>query len=119
VRRHRLIPRLAFLAIVAAGLWLWKNAPGPVQRSLIWELGEDRASVSSIEIQIWDSAGKLVKREEFHFEASPPAELPESVPLGQGEYKIRTFVCRRGEPMAIATQSFWVTASDTYRLPLR
>jgi hypothetical protein len=112
------MPRIAFLAIVAGGLWLWRNAPGPIQRSLIWELGEGRASVSSVEIQIWDSAGKLVKREEFHFEVPPPPELPESVPLGQGEYQVRTFVGRQGRPLAAATQNLWVTASGTYRLAL-
>ncbi len=95
-KRGGLLKRLPFFAFLAVGLWLWKGGLFPQDRELVWTLGEDRASVRKLEIQLWDDEGHLLKREELFFHQGAPAQVTQKVSLRQGHYTARVFVLREG-----------------------
>ena len=80
------------MALAAGGAWLWHSGWFAQARELRWQLGEDRSSLAEVEIQIWNPAGELLKREVFFFADGAPAELVQKLPLKDGEYRIETFV---------------------------
>jgi len=86
---------LLLVALVAGGAGLWQSGWFAQARELRWQLGEDRSSLAEVEIQIWNSAGELLKREVFFFANGAPAELVQRLALKDGEYRIETFVKRR------------------------
>jgi hypothetical protein len=81
--------------LVAGGAGLWQSGWFTQTRELRWQLGEDRSSLAEVEIQIWNSAGELLKREAFFFANGVPAELVQRLALKDGEYRIETFVKRK------------------------
>ena len=62
----------------------------------MWRLDDDPASITQLEVQIYNSAGELLKREQRSFEPAP-AEWSQSVALARGDYQVRLFVTRKGE----------------------
>ena len=90
-----LVPRLALLALVAVGWWLWNATFFPQARELIWRLDDDPESIRQVEIQIYDQRGALLKREERHFEAAP-VEVVQKISLASGDDPVRIFVGRSG-----------------------
>jgi hypothetical protein len=90
-----LLPRLLLILLVAGGAGLWQSGWFTQTREFRWQLGEDRSSLAEVEIQIWNSAGELLKREAFFFANGVPAELIQRLALKDGEYRIETFVKRK------------------------
>ena len=78
------------------GWWLWNASFFPQTRQLRWRLDEDPASITQLEVQIYDSAGELLKREQRSFEHAP-TEWSQSVALARGNYQLRLFVTRKGD----------------------
>jgi hypothetical protein len=86
---------LLLVALVAGGAGLWQSGWFAQARELRWQLGEDRSSLAEVEIQIWNSAGELLKREVFFFANGAPAELVQRLSLKDGEYRVERFVKRK------------------------
>ena len=86
------MPRFLLVALVGGGALLWQSGWFAQARELRWQLGEDRSSLAEVEIQIWNSAGELLKREVFFFADGAPSELVQKLSLRDGEYRIETFV---------------------------
>lgn len=78
-------------------LVLWQAGFFPRERELVWHLGEDRASIRSVELQLWSAQGELIKREQLFFPEGPGPELSQSITLLKGEYQAQIFVRREGE----------------------
>jgi len=96
-KRSGLLKRLPFFAFLAVGLWLWKGGLFPQERELVWTLGDERATVRKLEIQLWDDEGRLLKREELFFpQGAAPAQVTQKVSLKEGHYTARIFVQREG-----------------------
>jgi hypothetical protein len=98
VSRPSLLRRLPILLVLAAGVWLWKGGGGffPSSREILWELPDDRASIRELDIQIADSKGAVVKRDQFFFHGAPPREVLEKARLTPGDYAARVFIKREG-----------------------
>jgi hypothetical protein len=87
---------LALAAALGLGWWLWNASFFPQTRQLIWRLDDDPASITQIEVQIYDSSGELLKREQRSFEHAP-AEWTQTFALPRGEYSVRVFVNRKSD----------------------
>ena len=87
------------ILVLAIGLgvgWsLWNASFFPQTRQLLCRLDDDPGSIADVEVQIYDSAGELLKREQRSFEQAP-AEWSLSVALARGDYQVRLFVTRKG-----------------------
>ena len=90
-RQHPLLKRLPLLVLAALGLWLWKS--GEVsERELVWRLeGRDWSAIRSLDVQVKDADGELVKREIHTFTGSPPAVLTVKATLPSGAYEVWVF----------------------------
>ena len=95
--RWKLLKRLPIGLVAVAGLWLWRGGGGvyPVARDLVWQLPDDRASIRSVEIQVWDE-GVLLKREEFAYPRGAGGDIVEKLALRAGVYQARIFIRREG-----------------------
>ena len=89
-----LTPRFLLVALLAGGLWLWNNGRFAQTREVDWQVGEDRASIREVEIQIWNERGQLLKREELFFPDGAPAQIVQRIALADGDYLARVFVKR-------------------------
>jgi|GEM_PF-3166707 len=94
---RKLAPRLLLLALIAFGAWLWKSGPFVQSRELEWQMGPDRASISEVEIQIWNEEAQLLKREVFFFPDGAPSQIGQKVQLSDGNYLARVFVKRAAQ----------------------
>lgn len=94
--RNRLLRRLPLLVVLAAGIVLWNSPLFPQSRELTWRLPEDRAGIESVEIQLWDSAHRLVQREQV-FGGRAGGEILERVSLAKGLYIADIFIRRNGQ----------------------
>jgi hypothetical protein len=94
--RRGLLKRLPLLIVLAAGVWLWKGGGGwfPVQREIVWNLGEDSGSIQELDIQLADATGKLLKRDQRFFHGAHPGQVVESIKLSRGDYPARVFIRR-------------------------
>lgn len=95
-RQHPLLRRLPFLLLVALGLWLWKGAEVP-ERELVWRLeGPGWSDIRTVELQLKNADGEVVKRVVHAFPGSPPSAITDKeVRLPSGTYEVWVFV--RGE----------------------
>lgn len=104
---------------VGLGVWLWKSNLFVQSRELIWQVGDDRA-IASVEIQLWNESGELVKREVFTFTDGAPAELVQKIQLGKGSYQARVFIRRTaGSAEEHYAQTVHVGGDGTLVLSLR
>lgn len=88
--------RIALLALIALGWWLWNASFFPQARELIWRLDDHPESINQVEVQIYDRGGALLKREERHFERAP-GEMIQQISLASGDNPVRIFVGRIGQ----------------------
>lgn len=86
---------MALAVALGLGWALWNASFFPQPRQVIWRLDDDPASIAEIEVQIYGSAGELLKREQRSFE-SAPGEWSQIIALPRGEYPLRLFVGRKG-----------------------
>lgn len=111
--------RLPLLLVLVLGAWLWKGSFFPQPRQLLWQTGEDRASIRSVEIQLWSAHGELLKREQLFFPYGPGPEIAESATLKEGNYLARVFVRREGRPSASQSAvDLAITGEESYALRL-
>ncbi len=90
-RRHPLARRLPFLVLVAFGLWWWKGVDVP-ERELVWRLdGPGWSTIRSLDVQVKDAEGELVKRETRAFPRGPPGSLTVKADLPAGTYTVWVF----------------------------
>jgi len=117
-KRDGLLKRLPFFAFLAVGLWLWKGGLFPQDRELVWQLSGERLSLSGLEVQLYDGEGRLLKREEFFFNAMP-AQVVQKVALKEGRYTVRLFLTHPGQVSKEArTRVLEIGANPTYGLGL-
>ncbi|WP_404373268.1 hypothetical protein ACIHQR_19000 [Corallococcus coralloides] len=91
-RTHPLPKRLALIAIVALGLWLWRVTDVP-ERQLIYRLeGDGWGDVRAVDLQVLDSEEHIVKREERFFADGPPLEVTFKVDLPEGTFRTLLFL---------------------------
>ncbi|WP_255442500.1 MULTISPECIES: hypothetical protein [Corallococcus] len=96
-RTHPLPKRLALIAIVAVGLWLWRATDVP-ERQLILQLdGEGWSRARAMDLQVVDPEEHILKREERFFASGPPPEVTFKVGLPQGSFRMRLFVKVEGQ----------------------
>ncbi len=94
-RQHPLAKRLPFLLLVGLGLWLWKGSDMP-ERELVWRLvGPGWSEIRTVEFQVKNADGEVVKREVHSFQAGPPDFVTEKTALASGTYEVWVFA--RGE----------------------
>lgn len=93
----KLLRGLPLLALLTVGVWLWNSAWFVQNRTLDWQVGNDRTAIREVEIQIWNTQGELLKRGVFFYAEGAPAEITQEVPLKQGLYLGRVFVKRAGQ----------------------
>ncbi len=90
-RQHPLLKRLPFLLLVALGLWLWKGADAP-ERELAWRLeGPGWSEIRSLDFQVRDARGEVVKRETRSFPSEPPRLVTLRAQLPSGTYEVWVF----------------------------
>ncbi|WP_208719298.1 hypothetical protein [Corallococcus sicarius] len=100
-RTHPLPKRLALIAIVAVGLWLWKATDVP-ERQLILQLdGAGWSDVRAMDLQVVDSEEQILKREERFFTNGPPPEVTFKVPLPEGTFRTRVFLKVQGREQRV------------------
>lgn len=91
-RTHPLPKRLALIAIVALGLWLWKATELP-ERQLIFQFtGDGWSSVRAVDLQVVDDEEHILKREERFFANGPPPEVTFKMRLPEGTFRALLFV---------------------------
>lgn len=96
-RSHPLVKRLPLLVLVALGLWLWQAFSAP-ERELVLRLeGPGWQRVRTVEVQVLDEAGALLRREERFFSSAPPGELVLQVKLREGTYQVWVFAREPGQ----------------------
>lgn len=94
-KKHPLLRRLPVLVLVGLGLWLWKSTDAP-ERELVWRLeGPGWSDIRSVEFQLKDPDGELLKREAHHFKQAPPGSFTLKENLRSGRYEVWVFA--RGE----------------------
>jgi hypothetical protein len=94
-REHPLLRRLPLLVLVVLGLWLWRSTEAP-ERELVWHLeGPGWGEIRTLEFQLKDEDGQLVRREERFFRGPPPGSLSMKARLRPGTYQVWVFA--RGE----------------------
>ena len=90
-RRHPLARRLPLLVLVLVGAWWFKQTNVP-ERELVWRLeGAGWSAIRSVDVQVRDAAGELVKRETHSFTGAPPPELSVKADLAPGRYDVWVF----------------------------
>ena len=90
-RRHPLVRRLPVLALLALGLWWWRDVRAP-ERELVWRLeGPGWSEVRTLDVQVKDAGGELVKRSVFTFPSGPPATVSLKAELARGTYEVWVF----------------------------
>lgn len=94
---HPLARRLPLLLAIAVGLWLWRSGEES-ERTLIWRLPGDRATVERVEIQLMDDDGSVLRRETLYYQTGAPPEITQRYRIDEGSYQARLFITRRGEP---------------------
>ena len=117
-----LLRRLPLVVVAAAGVWLWRGGAGifPTHRQVIWNLGEDRADIRELEIQISDRKGALIKREQLFFHGPPARQVVESLPLSAGDYPARVFIRKSADqPEEQVTTTVHVADDETVVVWLR
>jgi hypothetical protein len=90
-RDRPLMKRLPLLVFAGLGLFLWQ-VTAPPERELVWRLeGEGWNGVSSLDIQVMNSEGQILKRQErfFHERAW---EVTVKMDLPEGTYKALLFL---------------------------
>lgn len=88
--KHPLVRRAPLLLVALIGLWLYQS--GGKERTLIWQLPQERAELVSFEIQLIDQDGTLVKREAFFFDrGKAPNDVAQKVKLKDGVYQAQVF----------------------------
>ncbi|RKG82656.1 hypothetical protein D7V88_24990 [Corallococcus terminator] len=94
-RTHPLPKRLALIAIVAVGLWLWKATDVP-ERQLILQLdGAGWSDVRAMDLQVLDPEERILKREERFFTSGPPPEVTFKMNLPEGTFRTLLFLKMR------------------------
>ncbi len=94
-RRHPLLRRLPLLLLVAMGLWLWEGS-GTSERELVWRLeGPGWSDIRTVEFQVKNVAGEVVKRQVDSFSEGPPGSITLKMDLPSGTYEVWVFA--RGE----------------------
>ncbi|WP_199732960.1 MULTISPECIES: hypothetical protein [Corallococcus] len=94
-RTHPLPKRLALIAIVAVGLWLWKATDVP-ERQLILQLdGAGWSDVRAMDLQVLDPEEHILKREERFFTSGPPPEVTFKMNLPEGTFRTLLFLKMR------------------------
>jgi hypothetical protein len=123
-RTHPLPKRLALIAIVALGLWLWKATEVKPRRVFFQLEGTGWSSVRAIDVQVSDPDGDeqhVRKRVEQFFPQGPPAEvlfILEDLP--EGTYPTQLFVKVEGrEPRVRLDERLTVGESDAIVHKLR
>lgn len=120
-RTHPLPKRLALIAIVALGLWLWKVTDVP-ERQLIYRLeGDDWSDVRAMDLQVVDPKDEhIVKREERFFAEGPPMEVTFKVDLPEGTFQTLLFLQVEGrEKRDVIRGRLMVGEAKAIVIPLR
>ena len=100
-RAHPLPKRLALIAIVAVGLWLWKATDVP-ERQLILQLdGAGWSDGRAMDLQVVDAEEQILKREERFFANGPPPEVTFKMPLPEGTFRARMFLKVQGREQRV------------------
>jgi len=92
----RILALLALAVGFGLGWQLWNSSFFPQTRQLLWRLDDDPASIAQLEVQIYDSTGELLKREQQSFEHAP-TEWSQRIALPRGHYQVRLFATRKGD----------------------
>ena len=116
---RNLLPRFLLVALLAGGLWLWNNGRFAQTREVDWQVGEDRASIREVEIQIWNERGQLLKREELFFPDGAPAQIVQRIALADGDYLARVFVKRSRDGASDAYAQTLHVSAKAIAAPLR
>ncbi|MBZ4374722.1 hypothetical protein [Corallococcus sp. AS-1-6] len=119
-RTHPLPKRLALIAIVALGLWLWRVTDVP-ERQLIYRLeGDGWGDVRALDLQVLDSEEHIVKREERFFADGPPMEVTFKVDLPEGTFRTLLFLQVEGrEKRDVIRGRLMVGEAKAIVVPLR
>ncbi|HZI04544.1 MAG TPA: hypothetical protein VEZ71_11000 [Archangium sp.] len=94
-RKHPLLRRLLILGLLGLLVWLTlgKNAP---ERELVWWLeGPGWSEIRTLDLQVKNADGELVKRETRSFQAAPQGMISLKTDLPSGTYEVWVFA--RGE----------------------
>jgi hypothetical protein len=119
-RTHPLPKRLALIAIVALGLWLWRVTDMP-ERQLIYRLeGDDWGDVRAMDLQVLDAEEHIVKREERFFTSGPTPEVTFQVDLPEGTFRTLMFLQVDGRPQRdVVRGRLMVGEAKAIVIPLR
>lgn len=102
-RDHPLLRRLPFLLIAAGGIWLFAPGGESDPKLLRWRLPAERADWKSLEIELVDPEGHLLKREQFQFHAPPGPELEQKIAAPSGHYTAKIYI----EPATLPAGVAW------------
>lgn len=112
--RSRLLRRLVPLALVAAGLVLWRSPLLPQPRTLVWDRPSGQ-SVASAEVQLWRGDALLARAE---WPDASQGTLTQTLTLRAGRIRVLSFARLRDGTERHGTQELDVGGEEVVHAPL-
>ncbi|MCP3104894.1 hypothetical protein LZ198_39115 [Myxococcus sp. K15C18031901] len=115
-RSSPLAKRLPLLVLAALGLWLWQITGTPERELVLQPTGPGWEAARALDLQVVDSEGIPLKREERFFTTGAPPELSFKVDLPAGAFRAVLFVkladreqrVRIDEPLTVGEERYIV-----------
>lgn len=115
-RSSPLAKRLPLLLLAALGFWLWKHTGTPEHELRLQFDGPSWYFARALDLQVVDTEGKVLKREERFYPSGPPLEETFKLDVPEGTWRVRLFVRLEGverrlkleEPLEVGEEQYIV-----------
>lgn len=106
--------RLALVGCAFIGAYLWQSGKlFPKERQISWQLGRGRDALKTVDVQLYDAEGELLKRETWNFDPAVkpvPPSLLQTVKLREGKYRSLVYFGRTDGESSVRSPDVTVEA---------